>query len=121
MPRLATFLASLLLSLPVFSDQLSTCIEETRGVTAVINSCLDAELSRQDARLNAAYQKALGRVAGENESRLRSSQRQWTKYRDASCDFIGSLTGGTVDSIRYLECLVRETSHRANELEALPL
>ena len=120
MHRLVAFLALLLLSLPVVADQLSTCLEETRGVTAAINSCLDAELSRQDARLNAAYETALGGVAGDNESRLRNAQRQWIKYRDASCDFIGSLTGGTVDSIRYLECLIRETSHRANEL-ALPL
>ena len=121
MLRVVTFPALLLLCLPVFADQLSTCLEETRGVTAAINSCLDAELSRQDARLTAAYQKALGKVEGEKESRLRDSQRQWTKYRDASCDFIGSLTGGTVDSVRHLECLIRETSHRANELEALPL
>jgi len=121
MPRLATLLALPLLSLPAYADQLATCLEEARGVTAAITSCLDAELSRQDARLNVSYQKALGRVEGESESRLRNSQRQWTEYRDAGCDFIGSLTGGTVDSIRHLECLVRETSHRANELEALPL
>lgn len=111
---------ALLLSLSVSADPLSVCLEESGGVTVNITDCLSEELARQEERLNAAYREALSKVAGENQERLRAAQRLWIRYRDAACDFLGNLTGGSVDSIRQLECLLRETAHRANELEAQP-
>jgi uncharacterized protein YecT (DUF1311 family) len=73
--------------------------------------CVQAELSRQDARLNFAYQhlmknyKPSSVTAGE----LRVEQRAWLKERDTAC----KLNGDTVDNV----CLVDRTTKRADELE----
>lgn len=91
------------------------CIEGTGGAMPAMIECSTAEAIRQDARLNAAYKRAM--AAAPNKADLRSRQRDWIKERDGEC--AADSSGGQAATLNTIECEIRMSSQRADELEAM--
>jgi uncharacterized protein YecT (DUF1311 family) len=100
-----------------YSPEYGTCMDKASGVTFDMLECSNAELSRQDSRLNLAYKNAMGVLTDESKTRLREAQRLWIKYRDADCGIYYNLSGGTMDSINGSGCELSMTTERADALE----
>ena len=65
------------------SQEYSTCLEQSNGVTAEMINCILAETVRQDARLNTNYRNLLSKLTAERKSALIEAQRAWIRFRDA--------------------------------------
>lgn len=129
MKRLVLLLAAALLASPAaakvdvekeYSATYSQCLktgDAARGVTPAMAGCINAELARQDKRLNTAYAGAMARLPAPAKERLRTAQRAWIKSRDAECS--ANLTGGTIDFIERPSCHLNLTIERAVELERM--
>ncbi len=89
--------------------------------TAAMVECHGREYAVWDARLNAAYQKALAaaRAANdkENEDGFRKVQRAWITYRDASCEMPHLVFKGTMAQPMRASCMLDMTARQAIWLE----
>ncbi|SMX28566.1 hypothetical protein TRP8649_02691 [Pelagimonas phthalicica] len=100
------------------------CMEDTGYATVVEAGCYDRELQYWDRLLNANYRAKMAQ-AKENDrlnegfgpsqaEALKTMQRAWIPFRDASCDYERSLWGGgTGGSPAQLNCLMTETARQA--------
>ncbi len=102
-----------------YSDGFSTCIGKSGGVTANMLNCIGEELATQDARLHSAYKKLAAGLTAERRRELVAVQRFWIQYRDANCKYYADPDGGTAATLASTECVLRETTERANEMEIL--
>ncbi len=99
--------------------QYSSCMENSDGVTSRMLDCIDQELTSQDARLNASYKKLVVQLTPGRKQQLIRAQRLWVQYRDANCKFYADPDGGTAAGLSANECVLRETSERAQELTGM--
>ena len=67
------------------TQEYSTCLEKSNGVTIEMINCILAETRRQDARLN--YKRLILKLAIERKNALVEAQRAWIRFRDANCGF----------------------------------
>ncbi|WP_374471377.1 lysozyme inhibitor LprI family protein, partial [Phenylobacterium sp.] len=103
-----------------YSPAYAACLDSgdaARGVTPAMAACVHEELSRQDARLNAAYQAAMAARDQPRREGLRAEQRAWIARRDSECR--EGLSGGTIDRIELPGCHLAMTTVRAVELERM--
>ncbi len=98
---------------PAFADSAGyeACRTRAHGSTVQLGVCAQAELAKQDARLNKAYQQVMHQLAHtpERQAALRDEERSWIKQRDYEC----KIDGDTIDN----SCLVNKTTDRADTLE----
>ena len=95
-----------------------TCMDKSQGVTIDMLNCIDIELTREDNRLNTAYQRKLSTLNNREQDSLRRKQRAWIKERDRFCQASANKEkGGTLERVIYNGCLEEKTETRANELE----
>jgi len=99
-----------------YSATFATCMDASEGVTVSMLNCIGSEIERQDARLNLSYKAAMQTLEIGPRTQLRDAQRLWIKLRDADCRLLGSLTGGTSDSINRASCFLDMTKERAEYL-----
>ncbi|MDD2609274.1 MAG: lysozyme inhibitor LprI family protein [Giesbergeria sp.] len=100
------------------SKKFSACMDKSGGVTIEMMDCTDAELKRQDARLNKAYKTLMASdQTPERKKQLQATQRVWIKFRDLNCDFYHDPDGGTSAAVNASDCTMRMTAERAKELE----
>lgn len=110
----------------------AVCMTMPGGDTTIgMTDCLGAELIYWDARLNAAYAeqllvaldqdaevKEVGSVAPSIEESLRTMQRAWMSFRDASCLYEqAQWMGGTGSGPATVACHMHETARQALKLE----
>ena len=103
-----------------YSPELDTCLnsgDAAKGVTPAMAACIQAELARQDDRLNGAYQSAMDKRGPAEQAQLRIEERAWIKRRDATCE--ARATGGTIDRIEIPSCLLKETVRRRIVLQPM--
>jgi uncharacterized protein YecT (DUF1311 family) len=86
------------------------------GNTFQMVECLKAKTAQWDKRLNIAYQRALKDAVPAQRDPLRTAQRLWIQYRDASCLYYG-MGEGTIARLDAGECMRSMTETRAKELE----
>ena len=91
-------------------------MDESGGVTMNMLDCMGSEAEQQDARLNENYKAAMQALTPAQQTQLRDAQRLWIKFRDADCALLGSLTGGTIDSVNSASCFLDMTQKRADDL-----
>ena len=120
----ATFAALLFFAMPgaakePYTSSYSTCMDRSGGVTVEMLDCIGRELEIQDAMLNAAYRDLGARLSPARKQQLTAAQRLWIQYRDANCGFYADPDGGTLATVASNECVLRETSERAEELKLL--
>jgi uncharacterized protein YecT (DUF1311 family) len=92
-----------------------TCLDQSGGVTASINGCLDGEYARLDRRLNLSYRATLRRLSQPKMMALRSDERLWVATRDEAC--LDTLKderegGGTIYSNLLRACRLEELKRR---------
>lgn len=95
------------------------CIDKAGSADPAVLECISSEYARQDKRLNAAYRKLIGSLAGERKKQLVEAQRLWGKYSEANCGFYHDPAGGTVAQMLSAQCEVTARHNRAAELEEL--
>lgn len=100
-----------------YSKAFTTCMDGSGGVTFDMVECMNAELTRQDAKLNAEYKVLMKSLSTERKTQLRNAQRAWITYRDENCAFYYDPDGGTMARLEANMCMLRMTAERANELE----
>lgn len=102
----------------LLSKEHHACMEKSGGVTVDMRACLSAELARQDARLNKAYQQLQRKLDAAAFGKLKSAQRAWIAFRNANCEFAGAQQGeGTLGPVIVGDCHLQMTARRATELE----
>ncbi len=98
-----------------YTNQYSTCMEASGGVTQSMVECMSDELEIQDQRLNDAYRAIRSELPEARQIALRDAQRLWISYRDANCYFYA--TGeGTIARLISNDCFLSATAKRATEL-----
>ncbi len=122
---LASALLGLLLALGAAkaqSPEWQKCVDATK-TNVVWAQCGDAEIKRQEARLNAAWKKAFACFDGEAMAAAKQSfleeQRLWVKWKDASCDFYsdGQAFGREGQVLSYPACRAAVIQQRTLFLE----
>lgn len=99
------------------TKQFSVCMDKADGVTQNMVECIDAEIKRQDARLNKAYKALVADLNPERKKQLLEAQRSWLKFRDTNCAFYFDPEGGTIARVQAVDCMMTMTASRAKELE----
>ena len=99
------------------TKQFSVCMDKSEGVTQHMVECIDAEIKRQDARLNKAYKALVADLNPERKKQLLEAQRAWLKFRDTNCAFYFDSEGGTIARVQAVDCMMTMTANRATELE----
>ena len=111
------------------ADQLANCDKAVS--TPEVNLCSERALQATDAKLNAAFAKAVDAIRTRNqpkpydrgswEKALRASQRAWVTFRDTDCKGLVpmSWTGGTGTTSAVLDCMTTKTKIRTEELLAI--
>lgn len=99
------------------SQQFSSCMDRSGGVTVEMLDCIGAETQRQDIPLNQAYRDVMASLTPERKKQLQEAQRAWIRYRDANCDFYADPDGGTMAAVSSNDCFMSTTASRAKELE----
>jgi len=102
-----------------YSKDYQPCLDKSGGVTLEMRICNGKELKFQDKLLNKYYKEAMQVLDKVHKKELKKVQRIWIKYRDAKCDFLFGLTGGSMDLIIGGGCYVDMTMHRARELKSI--
>lgn len=108
-----------LLASPAMANDYKACRNAAASIDPKIMDCQDAELTRQDARLNTEYRKLLAQLKGTpaTVNKLRESERAWIAFRDANCGLIPAVFGnGSADRINYTDCLIDMTAARVADL-----
>ena len=97
------------------TQEYSTCLEKSNGVTVEMINCILAETRRQDARLNENYKRLLSKLATERKNLLVEAQRAWIRFRDANCGFYADPEGGSAARVAANECFLNSpaTDRRA--------
>ena len=104
------------------SPQFTSCMDKSGGITIGMIECIGAETSRQDARLNRVYKKAMGELESpERKKQLQTAQRAWIKFRDANCAYYYDPDGGSMARVSANQCMLTSTANRAQEIERLSL
>ena len=94
------------------------------------NGCIEAELSRAEARLQAAYRKletslsdpklALPDADPDLHLKFSVAQISWRKFRDDYCEFDAGSGEAPNPEYNRLDCLVDLTREQAKRLEGTP-
>ena len=85
--------------------------------------CGEAEIKRQEARLNAAWKQAFACFDGESMAAAKQSfleeQRLWVKWKDASCNFYsdGQAFGREGQTLSYPACRAAVIQQRTKFLD----
>ncbi len=78
--------------------------------------CIDAEIGRQDARLNQAYKMVMTRLTPPQKQKLRESERAWIRSKERVC--LERMEGdGTMDRVFFASCILQKTVQRTRYLE----
>ena len=97
---------------PNLSAKFMTCYARAGSSIVQRGVCSQAEVGKQDDRLNKAYQQVMGQMSHDPAAKaaLRTQERAWIKERDYSC----KINSETIDD----GCVVMKTASRADELES---
>ena len=101
----------------LLSPQYNACMDRFSNNNNDMVRCITGEAKRQDTRLNAAYQAAMGMQSPERKKQLQAAQRLWVQFRDANCGFYNDPDGGTLARLAANDCVMTSTAQRAKELE----
>ncbi|NDG38531.1 MAG: DUF1311 domain-containing protein [Betaproteobacteria bacterium] len=101
------------------SKQFAACIDKSGGVTSSTIECIVTENKLQDDRLNKAYKALSADLQPARKTQLLEAQRAWIKFRDTNCSFYADPDGGSMARVSANDCVMRATTERARELEAL--
>src|SRR5262245_61343448 len=82
------------------TQEYSTCLGKSNGVTIEMINCMLAETRHQDARLNENYKRLISKLPTERKNALVEAQRAWLRFRDANCGFYADPEGGSAATVK---------------------
>ena len=83
-----------------------------------INYCASERFKHYDKILNTLYKEQIDYLESEGYKRLKKSQQQWIKFRDADCLYQAEdWKGGSGYAQVHWECMAENTKIRAIQLE----
>ena len=89
-------------------------------ITVDVANCFSKAAKDADRKLNETYGKVLSVLQTDNQQKLRTSQRLWVQFRDATCTAERDLyEGGTGANPAYLAWIEEETRLRTNDLRTI--
>ena len=100
-----------------YSQTYKACMIEANGTTFDTISCQQAELDIQDKRLNQHYKALLKNLNAERQEELKVAQRAWLAFRNTNCAFYLDPEGGSMHRVLSSDCVLSQTTNRANELK----
>ncbi|MFL6591423.1 MAG: lysozyme inhibitor LprI family protein [Luteimonas sp.] len=100
----------------VLRDSYYECANSSDGSTWNIQSCIEAEFSYQDGRLNHIYRNLQAKLPYAERVVLQDDERHWLAEKQASCRWDAS-TDGQAQRIDANVCSLRMTADRADQLE----
>jgi uncharacterized protein YecT (DUF1311 family) len=120
----------------IFADSetefdVSKCYDSAQSNDA-LKACANEDYALADNKLNQVYTKLIEQIKGninpdaidqsdaalETLNRLVASEKAWAGYRDAQCNFEGTvMIGGHGEAVVVTGCLSRLTKERARILE----
>lgn len=92
------------------------CMQKSLA-TSAWRDCTGAESAYQNKRLNAAYKALIAKLDPGHQTKLRSDERTWIRYRDALCTT--NPYGLEQPESANLGCTMQENAKRASYLESL--
>lgn len=100
------------------TTRLYACVDKAGDNPDAIGTCLSAEKTAQEDRLNTAYKTLLGKLTGQAKDALVNSQQAWQEFHTRTAAFEANLYGkGTLDNLQRLENEIFRLSERANALD----
>jgi len=100
-----------------YSDEYSTCMDQSGGKNFEMSECISNEYAVQDQKLNEVYKKLMSQLSDHRKQALREAQRQWIVYTEKNCDFYDDPDGGTMAQLNAQECTLSSRAMRVKELE----
>ena len=126
MPRLLTFCFCLLSTAATAQE-----IDCANAVTQMeMNQCAYDDWEAADAKLNAAYQRAMALMKQWDADlpkaeeggviALKEAQRAWITFRDKACEVEGfAMKGGSAEPLLVYGCMRQLTEDRTSQLNGL--
>jgi uncharacterized protein YecT (DUF1311 family) len=100
------------------STKLYACVDRAGDSPDAIGTCLSAEKTAQEDRLNTTYKTLLGTLNGQAKDALVNSQQAWQDFHAKTAALESSLYGkGTLNDLQRLENDIFRLSERANALD----
>ncbi|PSU87550.1 DUF1311 domain-containing protein [Photobacterium kishitanii] len=98
------------------------CDTENGGVIAGYN-CVNNKIKIAEKKLDKSYKEALLRINDESPKLITEfnfAQKEWRKYKDAECDFIGkSATDSPWQGVQIKECQLNIILLRAKYIDSV--
>ena len=101
----------------IYSDEYSSCIDQSGGNNFEMSECISKEYAIQDKKLNEVYKKLMSKLSDQRKQVLRDAQRQWIAYTEKNCDFYNGPEGGSMAQLSAQECMLSSRAERAKEFE----
>jgi len=104
----------------VVSALLASRLADAQQTQAEMNVDAENSFKKTDARLNDAWKKATRALVSDKSrsAKLKTAQKAWLTYRDATCEFEASeAEGGSMEPALRAACLARLTEQRTKDLE----
>jgi uncharacterized protein YecT (DUF1311 family) len=82
-----------------------------------IMACFGAAVGAADRKLNEVYGQIMRSLSADDQASLRSAERLWIQFRDATCKAEGDLyADADISSIAFESCVEVETQARSSDL-----
>lgn len=126
--KLSFWRVAALLTLPALSAVTSVghaaesnnTVDCSKATTQIdMEQCATEALNKADAELNQTYVEYRNQLDRERQNQIRDVQLAWIKYRDLSCKYATSSTGGSAHGLALQSCLSDKTLQRTQEIKAL--
>ncbi len=117
--KTVTLAAAMVLALPNFAFAQDKCYDDAK-TQYDLNQCAGASLGKSDKELNELYTQIEARLKDDANTKklLVQAQRDWTKFRDAECNFQTSLAaGGSMMPMLIAQCMDDLTQLRVKNFE----
>ena len=105
-----------------YSDQYWECMENIdygAFKNTQMESCVDAELEKQDVILNREYQLLRGSFSQEQKTALLNAQRAWLQYRENWCQLESMTDTAPGGVLNYKFCMMSRTAEQINLMMSL--
>jgi uncharacterized protein YecT (DUF1311 family) len=117
--KTVTLAAAMVLAMPTFALAQDKCYDAAK-TQAAMNECAGASLKQSDKKLNELYAQIEARLKNDADTKklLVQAQRDWTKFRDAECNFqTAQSAGGSIMPMILAQCIDGLTQTRVKDFE----
>lgn len=100
-----------------YSAEYTACQAQSGGVDKAMLDCANAEYAHQDKRLDDAHKSLTRHLKPKLRAALKTSQRDWIRSRQSTCDMFYKVGGGTSAHLEAQSCYLDSLVERATLLE----